>query len=352
MRTGVALVPLHGGHCPPWLFEKMKRLGAAIIQVIVYEYGTAEVLNRLSDPVWFQTLGCVLGFDWHSSGLTTVLCGAIKEGTAEMQGELGLFLAGGKGRVSRQTPHEIELAIERYGLSASCEALQRASRLAAKVDSAAVQDGYQLYHHFFVFDRHGRWAVVQQGMNEANRYARRYHWLSDKVKSFVEEPHAGICGAKEKDVLNLVSQENVKVRTASVELCSEKPEKLIKMMMPAGHGIPRQAHLNKVLYKLYERPPKYYENLLETPGVGASTLRALAMVAEVTHGVKPSYQDPVRYAFAHGGKDGIPFPVRRKEYEHSIEALETALQKAKMGSTDRLAALKRLAFFQQKACQG
>ncbi|MCR4442366.1 MAG: DUF763 domain-containing protein [Peptococcaceae bacterium] len=349
MRTGIASIPLHGGHCPPWLFEKMKKLGTAIIQVIVYEYGTAEVLTRLSDPVWFQTLGSVLGFDWHSSGLTTVLCGALKEGVVEMQGELGLFFAGGKGRTSRQTPQEIAEAGEKYGLPGSYEVLQRASRMVAKVDSAAVQDGYQLYHHFFAFDKNGRWAVVQQGMNEANRYARRYHWLSDNVKSFVEEPHTGICGTREKEVLNLVSQENSKLRTASVELCSEKPEKLIKLIMPAGHDIPRQAYLNKILYKLYERPPQYYETLLETPGVGASTLRALVMVAEATHGVKPSYQDPVRYAFAHGGKDGFPFPVQRKDYEYSIEVLEKAVQKAKMGCSDRLAALRRLAYFQQNA---
>ncbi len=374
MRTGVTQVPLHGGHCPPWLFAKMKELGATIIQVIVYEYGSEEVLRRLSDPVWFQTLGCVLGFDWHSSGLTTVVCGALKEGLHESQGELGLFFAGGKGKVSRSTPEEICIAGEKYGLANNLMKLQQTSRLVAKVDSAAVQDGYQLYHHFFVFNEKGEWAVVQQGMNQDIRYARRYHWLSEGLKSYVDEPHRGICGTPNRNVLNLVSHDNEATRLASVELCSENPQKILKiikgytqktaspkdtshqltlwkdniepyphLIMPAFHHIPRANYLNKILYKLYEEPPENYVGLLQSHGVGPGTLRALAMVSEVTHGKRPAFQDPVRYTFAHGGKDGFPFPVRRQDMEHSINVLKTALNKAKLGNHDKLIALRRLA---------
>jgi uncharacterized protein len=400
MRTGTANVPLHGGHCPPWLFEKMKQLGSVMIEVIAIEYGTAEVLRRLSDPVWFQALGSVLGFDWHSSGLTTVLLGALKEGLREKQEELGLFIAGGKGKTSRQTPLEIDQAGELYGLSNDLASLKRTSRMVAKVDSAAVQDGYQLYHHVFVFDRSGNWAVVQQGMNEHNRYARRYHWLSESVRSYVEDPHRGICGEPASNVLNLVSKQNESTRLASVELTRERPESVVKvlesitkevgshqrkptmpkqltlfddlfapthepahlpdhlqtipeassfirMSMPSGHPIPSTRHLNKVLHQLYDHRLDEYEHLLEAPGVGPGTLRALAMVAEVTHGATPSFADPVRYAFAHGGKDNFPFPVQRSDLEHSLQVLRTAVDKAKLGQQDKLEALRRLARHEQ-----
>ncbi|MFA5537292.1 MAG: DUF763 domain-containing protein [Bacillota bacterium] len=390
MKTGIANVPLHGGQCPPWLFEKMKQLGTAIVEVIVMEYGPTEILRRLSDPVWFQTFGSVLGFDWHSSGLTTVVCGALKEGLKNSQAELGIFFAGGKGKVSRKTPLEIAEAGDKYGLSNDLAALQSTSRLVAKVDSAAVQDGYQLYHHFFIFDRAGNWSVVQQGMNGENRYARRYHWLSENLTSFVSDPHAGVCGQQEANVLNLVYHDNQATRLASVELCREKPEQISKvfksitndnqqdqgnpqlsifteeaaptdgkaeklknlitnsgdyriMTMPKYHPIPSARYLDKILYQLYEQPPDSYRNLLETPGVGPGTLRALAMVAEVTHGAAPSFQDPVRYTFAHGGKDNYPFPVQRTDLTHSLEVLRTAIAKAKLGERDRLQALKKLA---------
>lgn len=392
MKTGIANVPLHGGHCPPWLFEKMKQLGALIVEVIVMEYGPAEVLKRLSDPVWFQAFGSVLGFDWHSSGLTTVVCGALKEGLQNLQGELGLFFAGGKGKASRKTPTEIAEAGEKYGLSNDLAGLQRTSRLVAKVDSAAVQDGYELYHHFFIFDSSGNWAVVQQGMNGSTRYARRYHWLSETVQSFVVDPHQAVCGFPEQNVLNLVYLDNEATRKASVELCREKPELVLKVMksaslnapgpkqepsvqqqlslfsnepfhgslnepalqpgglspsprqmtMPASHPIPSVRYLDKILYRLYEKPPENYEKLLETPGVGPSTLRALAMVAEVTHGAKPSFHDPVRYTFAHGGKDGYPFPVQRQDLTHSLQVLRTAITKAKIGDKEKLEALRKL----------
>jgi len=384
MQTGIANVPLHGGQCPPWLFEKMKQLGAAMVEVIVLEYGPAEVLHRLSDPVWFQTFGSVLGFDWHSSGLTTVVCGALKEGLRKSQGELGIFFAGGKGKTSRKTPLEIAQAGDKYGLSNDLAALQGTSRLVAKVDSAAVQDGYQLYHHFFVFDRTGNWAVIQQGMNEKNRYARRYHWLSKNLQSFVDDPHSAVCGLPESNVLNLVYHDNQATRKASVELCQERPEQVSKiyrsiaeqnrpepdnlqlslfaesktslkhdltvptkdlriMTMPKHHPIPSAKYLDKILYQLYDRPPESYKNLLKTPGVGPSTLRALAMVAEVTHGALPSFQDPVRYTFAHGGKDNYPFPVQRNDLTRSLEVLRTAIAKAKLGEKDKLQAFRKLA---------
>jgi hypothetical protein len=391
LRTGISQIPLHGGQCPPWLFAKMKKLAAVMLEVIVYEYGTGEVLRRLADPVWFQTFGCILGFDWHSSGLTTVVCGALKEGLKELQGELGLFFAGGKGKISRQTPVEIALAGEKYGLSNDLHSLQRTSRLVAKVDSAAVQDGYDLYHHFFIFNRKGNWTIVQQGMNEEQRYARRYHWLSDGLESYVNNPHRGICGINSPNVLNLVSSQNVLVRNATIELCqSEKPqqilhiidllqqqkkqqkrqlktvdeqmslwsnqndvslktktENIVKVSLPSYHPIPAAHRLDKVLYRIYEKSPHSYEALLEEPGVGKGTLRALAMVAEVTHGVQATFQDPVRYSFAHGGKDGYPFPVNKSDMEHSIAILRSALEKSKIGSRDKLFALQRLAGISQ-----
>lgn len=385
MQTGIANVPLHGGQCPPWLFEKMKQLGAAMVEVIVLEYGPAEILRRLSDPIWFQTFGSILGFDWHSSGLTTVVCGALKEGLKKSQGELGVFFAGGKGKASRKTPLEIAEAGEKYGLPNNLAALRGTSRLVAKVDSAAVQDGYQLYHHFFMFDRTGNWTVVQQGMNKENRYARRYHWLSENLQSFVDDPHWAVCGLPESNVLNLVYHDNQATREASVELCRERPEQVSKIFrciatekqpepdyiqlslfseksgaspesglavpsesrriltMPKHHPIPSAKYLDKILYQLYNRPPESYKNLLETPGVGPSTLRALAMVAEVTHGALPSFQDPVRYTFAHGGKDNYPFPVQRVDLTHSLEVLRTAIAKAKIGEKDKLQAFKKLA---------
>lgn len=361
-----------------------------MIEVIAYEYGTDEVIRRLADPVWFQTFGCVLGFDWHSSGLTTVVCGALKEGLKEKQGELGIFFAGGKGKTSRKTPDEIAIAGEKYGLSNDLQILQRTSRMVAKVDSAAVQDGYQLYHHFFIFDTKGNWTVVQQGMNEQIRFARRYHWLSDQLESYVNDPHRGICGVSGANALNLVSSQNLLVRNASIELCcSEKPDKIlqiidsirqqnllqqrkqcnitsreqqmslwgneefsfhaaatdnmIKLRMPSYHPIPAANRLNKILYNLYEKSPGSYEALLEEPGVGQGTLRALAMVAEVTHGVQATFQDPVRYSFAHGGKDGYPFPVNKGDLDHSVSILRTALEKGKIGEKEKLSALQKLA---------
>ncbi len=355
MRTGVANLPLHPGKCPSWLFGLMKALGTAIIQVIVEEYGPEEVLRRLSDPVWFQAFGSVLGFDWHSSGLTTTVCAALKEGLAPRQGELGLFLAGGKGKTSRQTPHEIDLACEKFGLPSTLEDLKYASKMAAKVDSAAVQDGYQIYHHFFVFLKDGSWSVVQQGLNDQTGWARRYHWLSSGLTDFVCEPHAAVCGSRSVNVLNMVAQENDQARDAVAFLSREKPESILKEIkkitesqsfktldLPYRHSIPSSSHINRVLLNTYQNQPADFEKLLSATNAGPATIRALALVAEVAYGVNLSFRDPVRYSFAHGGKDGIPYPVDRPNYQKSISSLENALRRAKTGDTLKLKALRRL----------
>jgi len=353
MRTGIANLPLHGGKCPAWLFMKMKALGAAIIEVIVEDFGPLEVLNRLSDPFWFQALGCVLGFDWHSSGLTTTVCGALKEGLKEAQPALGIFLAGGKGRVSRNTPHEIEVLGDRFGFPECITELQYASRMAAKVDSSAVQDGYQIYHHFFVFTSRGDWTVIQQGMNQENRQARRYHWLSQGVSDFICEPHSAICCDTTSPTLNLVANDNQALRQVSTDLVALPTVSIIRelsvitkttpaLILPAGHAIPATSYLNRVLAIAHDRKPQTFEELLGIQGLGGGTLRALALVAELTYGIKPSFKDPARYSFAHGGKDGHPFPVKENDMEYSFQTLKKALSRAKTGRREQLEALHKL----------
>lgn len=363
MRTGMANLPLHGGKCPPWLFERMKRLGGAILEVIVAASGPEEFLRRLADPFWFQALGCVLGFDWHSSGLTTTVCGALKESLQEKERDFGLAIAGGKGRTSRKAPEEIKTAAARWGSPAGvAERLITASKLAAKVDNAALQDGYQLYHHVFVFTPRGDWAVIQQGMHTADPWARRYHWLGEEVKDFVCEPHTAVCGTWKGEVLNLVARESKEAREVATELSQEKPERVLKeftrvleltsletFSLPAAHAIPRPDYLAKILPRIYEEHPKEFTQLLGIEGVGPKTVRALALVAEVAYGAKPSFRDPVRYSFAHGGKDGHPYPVDRKTYDNSVAILERALREAKIGNSEKLAALKRIATLERKA---
>lgn len=358
MRTGTANLPLHGHHCPRWLFDRMVRLNAAIIEAVVEEFGRRALLLRMSDPFWFQALGCVTGFDWHSSGLTTVLCGALKQGLAPKQRDLGVYFAGGKGLTARKTPAEIEAYTEKYALPDHVAGLQYASRMSAKVDSAAVQDGYQIYHHFFIFTGAGDWAVVQQGMNPADGWARRYHWLSDGLESYIEEPHAAVCGRRGGQVLNMVSRENAAARDFSVFVSGERPEKTMAELkkiaalaerkplllnLPASHPVPQAGRLEKTLRRLYDLAPGDYEELLGAEGVGPATIRAFALVGEVVYGVKTSFRDPVRYSFAHGGKDGHPYPVDRRNYDRSIAMLETALRRAKTGDRDKLDALRRLA---------
>ncbi|MGB9876224.1 MAG: DUF763 domain-containing protein [bacterium] len=352
MRRGIADSPLHYGICPPWLFERMKRLGKGIIEGIVEEWGSEEVLRRLSDPFWFQALGCLLGFDWHSSGLTTTLCGALKEGIRGMERDLGLWIAGGKGKTSLKTPQEIEVVGDKEGMDVSN--LIYASRMSAKVDNSALQDGYQIYHHTFVFTRTGKWCVIQQGMNEELGYARRYHWLSDELCDFVCEPHNSIVSQRiENWVLNMVAKESEEARKAAAFLSTERPEKNLKELeriemlhLPRKHRvIIKRESLRKVLLKTYERKPKDFEELLGIEGVGPATIRALALLGELLFGAKPSYKDPVKFSFAHGGKDGHPYPVNREVYDKSIEVLERAVRLAKWGKKDKWEALRKLAKF-------
>ncbi len=354
MKTGTASLPLHGGKCPAWLFVHMKALSAAIIEVIIEDFGSSEVLRRLSDPYWFQALGCVVGFDWHSSGVTTTVCGALKEGLNDISPRAGLFLAGGKGRTARNTPLQIQAAADKHPLNCDVSKLIYASKMAAKVDSAAVQDGYQIYHHFFVFTDQGEWAVIQQGMNEEVQQARRYHWLSSSINDFTEDPQSAICCDCRGETLNLVARDNWDVRSLSSEMIKAHPETLLRELkliadkmpaldMPQRHSIPRTAYLNKSLYAAYEQQPRNFEELLQIKGVGPGTLRALCLVAEVAYGVKPSYADPVRYAFAHGGKDGFPFPVNEQDLENSYHTLRRALQRSRTGHGEQLQALRKLA---------
>jgi hypothetical protein len=352
MRTGTAQLPLHYGKTPRWLFDRMKLLAREIAIVIVDEFGTVEMLRRLSDPFWFQAFGCVLGFDWHSSGVTTTTCAALKEGIRGLEHELGLYVAGGKGSTSRRTPQEIEA--HGADLAVDPAKLIYASRMAAKVDNTALQDGYQIYHHTFVFDREGRWCVVQQGMNEATRYARRYHWLSEGVRDFVCEPHAAICCDAQGKPLNMVAQESEEARKVSTLLSQEKPwrlvgelKKLKNLELPAHHQVLIQDihpdRLARIFLKTYEQRPEDFEQLLGMVGVGPKTIRALSLIADLVYGAEVSFRDPVRYSFAHGGKDGHPYSVDRKGYDRSIQILEKAIRQAKLGNREKLDAFKRLA---------
>jgi hypothetical protein len=351
-RTGIANLPLHGGKAPRWLFERMVSLAREITIAIVADYGPEEMLRRLSHPYWFQAFGCVLGFDWHSSGVTTTLCGALKEGIKGIERDLGLFAAGGKGRTSRKTPTEIESWGEKIAVEPA--PLVYASRMSAKVDSAAVQDGYQLYHHSFLFTARGSWTVIQQGMNETNRYARRYHWLGETVSDFVNEPHAAILSEARGQTLDLTAGASQPARTTITGIVTEEtPEKVVAELkrlktldLPARHRIyARDLHpdsLSRIILSTYERQPRDFERLLGLSGVGTKTLRALSLIAELVHGVAPSYRDPARYSFAHGGKDGIPYPVDRQTYDKSIELLSKAINRTKIGLSEKQKAFQRL----------
>jgi uncharacterized protein len=373
-RTGFAHLPLHPGRAPAWLFGRMTRLAREITTHVVADRGPEEMLRRLADPFWFQAFGCVLGFDWHSSGVTTTVTGALKEGIKGLEHELGFYAQGGKGRTSRKTPGEIVARCD--DLSIDPTPLVYASRMAAKVDTAAVQDGYQLYHHTFFFTGAGHWSVVQQGMSDATSTARRYHWLSESLHSFVNEPHEAICSDARVDTLNLVAGEHEGLRRASVELAAGSPNRVLDMVrrqtaagrdsfrlpfeagtspappsldMPGRHALmlqdvdPRRLHT--VLLSTYERAPEDFETLLGLEGVGARTLRALALVSEVIWGTPASTRDPARFAFAHGGKDGTPFPVDRATYDQTIDALHRAMATAHVDRSEKVDALKRLSRF-------
>ena len=357
MRTGTATLPLHGGKAPAWLFSRMRLLAREITLAIVGEYGPDEMLRRLSDPQWFQAFGCVLGFDWHSSGVTTTVCGALKDGLGGLEHESGLIVAGGKGGTSRKTPGEIEAAAAGGILSAEPAPLVYASKMTAKVDSSGLQDGFQIYHHSFFATRQGKWAVVQQGMNEQNRMARRYHWLSDSVADYVVEPHQAIASqAPGTNVLNLVARQSLSAQQVITELSRESPDRtegrlkrLKSLVMPRRHEVDlsdiNPENLRKAFLSTYERQPETFEVLLGLPGVGPKTVRALSLIAELVFDTPASRSDPALFSYAHGGKDGFPYPVDRETYDHNIELLRTAVAQAKLGKTERIDALRRLARF-------
>jgi len=352
---------------PKWLADRMTRLGAVMSQAIVHHYGRDELLRRLANPFWFQSFGCVMGMDWHSSGITTSVIGALKRGLTPLQNELGIHVCGGRGSHSRQTPHELISIGDRIGFDG--DKLAQASRLVAKVDSAAVQDGFDLYLHGFVVTDDGHWAVIQQGMNGGRKQARRYHWLSEGLTSFVDDPHAAIEGAGQGEIVNLADRRAEKSRCAQLDLLATMgPDRIAAelskledfvdgtrpvaqpplphLVMPAHHDvraadvITRRLHGN--LAAAAERGPADFSELLLTPGVGARTVLALAMVAEVVHGTPCRFSDPARFSFAHGGKDRHPFPVPLKVYDETINLWKSAVRQAKLGRDEELGALKRL----------
>jgi uncharacterized protein len=372
-RAGTATLPLHGGRAPRWLFERMVLLARAVVDALVEDIGPGAVMHRLADPFWFQAFGCLLGFDWHSSGVTTTVCGALKEALRGRERDAGFAVAGGKGAASRRTPAELAAYGDRFGLQA--DRLIYASRLSAKVDSNAVQDGYQLYHHTFFVTLDGRWTVIQQGMRDGDRTARRYHWLGEAVSSFVEEPHAAVCCDRTAPTLNFVAAESGEARRTIAGLSHESPQYLIgeltrlsvppaagfqpappsrsiaggtagDLVLPAHHAVTaadiHPERLARALLRTYEAQAPSFEALLGLPKVGAKTLRALALLSEVLAGTPVSWRDPARFAFAHGGKDGHPFPVDRATYDHTIAVLEEGVRRARLGEPDRLAALRRL----------
>jgi hypothetical protein len=350
-RTGSATLPLHGGQVPAWLAGRMARLGRAMVEALVLHYGRPEVLRRLANPFWFQSLGCVMGMDWHSSGITTSVIGALKRGLAPIEHELGLHVCGGRGRHSRKTPDELLAVGERVGLDGA--ALGRTSRLVAKVDSAAVQDGFDLYLHAFIVSDDGAWTVVQQGMNGQLRQARRYHWLWERAGSFVDQPHAAIEGHPQGPILNLTDGAAAPARAADLTLATGAPELVIGTLerlphleLPAHHDVRVEdldlRRLSGALRVAAERGPRDFPELLLTPGIGARTLFALSLVAEVLHGAPSRFHDPARFSLAHGGKDGHPFPVPLDVYDQTLRVLRDAVDRAKLGNDDRLSALRRL----------
>jgi len=354
MRTGYAQLPLHNGHAPRWLFARMVPLARVIMTHVIHDYGSRAALQRLSDPFWFQAFGCVLGFDWHSSGLTTTTCGALKEALKEANRELGLYICGGKGAVSRRTPQEIETHCESIGLDSA--PLVKASRLSAKVDSAAVQDDYELYHHCLAFTADGDWCVIQQGMNDSNGMARRYHWLSRPAPDFVNEPHTAVCCDSRGPALNLTANESADCRDRIAAIAAtpdREVEQLVRRLpelrLPRRHELLaadiNPAHVQRTLLRTYAAAAGDFEQLLGVRGVGAKGLRALALVAEIIHGKPASMRDPARFAFAHGGKDGIPYPVDRKTYDQTIDILSRSLRRASIDASEKRAALRRLARF-------
>jgi hypothetical protein len=368
-RSGTATLPLHGGKAPSWLTGRMRRLAREIANMIIDEYGTAKFIARLSDPYWFQAFGCVLAYDWHSSGVTTVVTGVLK--TALTPEEHGVAVCGGKGKTSRKTPSDIQAVGEKWGFTQeNIDKLTYTSRMTAKVDNTAIQAGYQLYHHAFLITKECKWAVIQQGMSNEMRNARRYHWLSDKTGDFVNEPDNVIaCNIKREKALNMVARASEDTRKASVDLSKEPPKKLMSLIHSTAkpqnqaslqQWIPKienpwiqtQTTLNMprniswdTLNRIYEFQPENYEELLSIKGVGPATVRGLALVAELVYGEEPSWEDPVKFSFAYGGKDGVPFPVDRRAMDESIDILKKSVEEARIGESDKIRSLQRLRQF-------
>ena len=408
-NSGHADLPLHSGTVPRWLADRMMVMGTLITESLVENFGPDEVLVRLSDPLWFQSFGAVMGMDWHSSGITTSVMYALKRGLNPRAKELGIYVCGGRGKYSRMTPDELMDIAGREGLNG--DELVRNSKLVAKVDNNAVQDGFQLYQHNFILTRSGNWAVVQQGMNGAEKKARRYHWCSTNLRSFVEEPHSGVVGDNRGKILNLTDVNAREARTSILEMSREEPERMLKeivqigkpasemillqgganvslsgstrqsfekdprvkpeddkfiqgelfpelvnqveveekgrsIIMPAHHEVREQdidlKRLGGVLATAYEAQPQDFESLMLTPGLGPRTLQSLALVSEVIYGTPSRFTDPARFSFAHGGKDGHPFPVPLKIYDESIRVLRDSIEKSKLGYKDKSDCIRRL----------
>lgn len=347
-KSGYADLPLHNGRVPKWLAERMAALGGAIVEAIILEYGKAEVIKRLSDPAWFQSLGCVLGMDWHSSGITTSVMGALKNSVNSKSKELGIYICGGRGKHSRKTPEELIRIAHQTGLDG--EALVKNSRLSAKVDNTAVQDGFQIYLHSFIVSDEGDWAVVQQGMNAGTGYARRYHWHSNELKSFINEPHTFIYGVDQGPILNLTDNKAQDTRNGILHVALENPDKMLKeirkIRLPAHHDVQSKdvdlKRLGAILALAQELPDSNFESLLLLQGLGPRTLQSLTLVSEIIYGTPSRFRDPARFSFAHGGKDGHPFPVPTKVYDESIQVLKTSVEKAKLGHYDKVKAINAL----------
>lgn len=379
IHKGIATFGLDYGKCPPWLFERMVKLGRQIVEVIVAEYGPDEFIKRISDPAWFQSLGTVLAFDWNASGLTTILTAALKEAIREKEDELGIYIAGGKGKTSRKTPEQIHIGAQVLNIADSqAEKMVYNSKMSAKVDSSLLQDGFTLYHHAFFFSKNGAWSVVQQGMNEEKRSARRYHWFSEHIEDLIVEPHSGISSQTFAPTLDLTARASDGTRKISTELVQQSFKSLMKdvevlykhsshlsqtIKLKSGQqtfsftnlekrefyehpveteNFKRSAYLEKILKKVTELKPKNYEELVSLEGVGAKTLRSLSLVAEVIYGAHPSYTDPARYSFAHGGKDATPYPVDKKTYDTTIGFFNALIPKLKIEAKEKDALKRKL----------
>ncbi|WP_129698581.1 DUF763 domain-containing protein [Parabacteroides goldsteinii] len=353
MKRGTADLPLHYGTVPPWLAERMSLLGGAIAEAIIIEYGRPALLQRLSDPFWFQSLGCVLGMDWHSSGITTSVMNALRKAINCRSEELGVYICGGRGKFSRETPNQLLEVANKTGLNGN--ELVRHSKLAAKVDNTAVQDGFQLYLHTFIVTKEGDWSVIQQGMNPNERMARRYHWLSSSLRSFMEEPHTSVCGRNQGLILNLTDKLAAPTKEGIMELTKESPDKLMRevsFILPNHHEVKAEdvnlKRLGAALILAHETNVSDMESLLLLEGVGPRTLQSLTLVSEVIHGTPSRFSDPARFSFAHGGKDGHPFPVPTSVYDETIEVFDKAIRQARLGEKDKSNALKNLSKISQE----